>query len=159
MILPLFSGLVRAHLEWCVGVSRSELPSTRETGAYWHESNGGPQKWWMNWGTCHEERLREPGIFSLKKRELKGIMSVCIHTWWGQAKKAEMDSVVPSNRTGGKGHKLKCREFHVIVGVTRPRELVESLLLEIFTNLTGQGLEQPPWGDLALSRKVGLGNM
>lgn len=34
--------------------------------------------------------------------------------------------LVSSDRTGGNGHKVKCRKFHVIVGLTKPKEIVES---------------------------------
>lgn len=73
--------------------------------------------------------------------------------------RAGLFSVVSSERRGGNGHKLKCRKFHVVVGVTKPRGTVESPSLEILTNVTGQGLEQPARVDFALSREVGLDNV
>lgn len=67
--------------------------------------------------------------------------------------------MVSSERTGGNRPKLKCRKFHVIIGVTKPKEIVESPFLETVTNVTGQGLERHAQVDLGLSRKVRLGKV
>ena len=75
----------------------------------------------------YEERLRELGLFSLKKRRLRGDL---IYAY--------------SDRTRGNGHNLKQRKFCLnmrknffLLRVTEhwnrlPRELVESPSLEIF---------------------------
>lgn len=39
-----------------------------------------------------EEKLRELGLFSLKKRRLRGILSMCINTWQGDVKNMEPHS-------------------------------------------------------------------
>ena len=112
-ILPLYSALVRLHLESCVQLWSPQHRKDRDLLEWVQRRATKMVRWLVH--LCYEESLRELELLSLQKRRLWGEIIAAFSTWRGPTGKMKWDFFTKacSHRTRRKGFKLKEDSFRL----------------------------------------------